>query len=322
MNIVFMGTPDFAVATLRALHQAGHTIALVVTQPDRPKGRGREIQPSPVKICAGELGLAVAQPDNVNTPDFARRLRDLAPDAVVVVAFGQILKPELLVAPRHGCLNLHASLLPKYRGAAPIHWAVIRGETETGVTAMKMDVGMDTGDILLTRKIPIRPQDTTQTLHDALARIGAELMVETLARLASGNLTPTPQDNTRATYAPKLKKEDGLVSWDKSADEINNQVRGLSPWPGAYAFLNGRRLGIRAVEATPGTTETAPGVVCNVTPAGIQVAVRGGFVTITELQPEGKKPMPADRFIQGHSIRPGDRFQSPDPFTLTNPITH
>ena len=237
MNIVFMGTPEFSVPTLQQLHKSTHNIQLVVTQPDRPKGRGRESMPSPIKLFALEGGIPVFQPEKCSAPEVENILREYDTDVFVVVAFGQILNKNLLSIPRNFCINLHSSLLPKYRGAAPINWAIINGETETGITTMKMDSGLDTGDILLTHKVSIAPSDDAKSLHDTLALEGSTLMLDTLQKLESGTLKSICQNSDHSTYAPKLKKEDGLIDWNQSAFKIHNRVRGLLPWPGAYSFL-------------------------------------------------------------------------------------
>lgn len=310
MKIVFMGTPDFAVPTLDALSRSEFQVACAVTQPDRPKGRGQAVRFPPVKQFALERGIPVLQPEKVNTPDFIEALRELAPDLVVVVAFGQILSSKALAVPRHFCLNLHASLLPKYRGAAPINRAIINGERETGVATMKMDAGMDTGDILLTRAVPIKDSDNAQTLHDTLAAAGADLVLETVRRLERGALSPTPQDHSQATYAAKLKKEDGLICWNKSAVQIRNLVRGLEPWPGAYVFYKSRRIRVCETETAPGAPGDEPGTVVRVSDYGIEVGTGHGRAVVTRLQPESKKPMSAKSFLQGHPICKGDRFES------------
>ncbi len=315
-----MGTPDFAVPALKALAQSGHDVAAVVAQPDRPKGRGRALQAPPVKLCAQSLGVPVLQPEKAGAPDFIQTLRDLKPDVVVVVAFGQILKKDLLDLPRLACVNLHSSLLPKYRGAAPINWAVINGEKKTGVSTMKMDEGLDTGDVLLTRVVPIHDSDDSQSLHDALAREGAELMLETLDRLEAGDLVPQPQDHERATYAPKLKKEDGLVQWDRPAETIRNLARGLEPWPGAYTFYKNKRLRLYRVEVAPGEAGDAPGTVVRVSDYGVEIGTAKDRIIATELQPEGKKRMTVKSFLQGRRILCGESLTSGPLPQLSNSI--
>lgn len=317
MKIIFMGTPEFAVPTLEALFQSEHLIVSVVTQPDRPKGRGQESQPPPVKRFALEKGLTILQPEKVNTPEFIEVLRAQEPDVIVVVAFGQILSRKALEIPRFFCMNLHASLLPRHRGAAPINQAIISGDEETGVTTMKMDVGMDTGDVLIARRIPITDSDNAQTLHDTLAIEGASLTLETIRCLEQKTLTPVPQDHSQATYAPKLKKEDGFIRWDKRAVEIRNLVRGLEPWPGAYTFYKAKRLKVCGAQVSSGEPGDVPGTVARISDYGIEVGTGAGRLIVTELQPEGKKRMSAMDFLHGHLIHRGDRFdewsQLPNP---------
>lgn len=316
MNLLFMGTPDFAVPTLKALHQSSHTLPAVITQPDRPKGRGQAVQFSPVKQYALDNGLEVLQPAKASNPETIEQLAQFEPDVIVVIAYGQILKQDLLNVPKQFCMNIHASLLPKYRGAAPINWAILNGDKETGVTTMKMDKGMDTGDMLLKREVPIARIDTAQTLHDALAEAGASLAVETLEQLEQGKLHPVPQDHGAATHARKLKKEDGHIFWNQSAENIYNQVRGLDPWPGAYTFLNGKRLKCCKAETTTGTADDAPGRVARVSDFGIEVGTEDGRLIVTEIQPEGKKRMTAKSFLAGHKIQAGDQLDSsPHPLT-------
>ncbi len=310
MNIVFMGTPDFALPTLKQLHESTHNVQLVVTQPDRPKGRGRESTPPPVKQFAVENGLPILQPEKSTNPKVVQTLSELNADIFIVVAFGQILKENLLALPRHFCMNLHSSLLPKYRGAAPINWAIINGEAETGVTTMKMDAGLDTGDILLTDKVPIHFEEDAQSLHDTLATRGASLVLETLRQLEARTLKPLSQNSSLSSYAPKLKKEDGLIYWDNPALTIHNRVRGLSPWPGAFSYLGSKRLSIRKTEITVGEPSDIPGDIIRTSDRGIEVGTRDGRIIITELQPEGKKRMSAKSFLAGHKIVSGTKFDN------------
>jgi len=310
MNIVFMGTPEFALPTLEKLIASGHSVIAVVTQPDRPKGRGQGLTASPIKILARKSGIDVLQPEKAGAGEFIETLRDLAPDLIVVVAYGQILKSEVLQIPRLFCMNLHSSLLPKYRGAAPINRAIIEGEKETGVTTMKMDSGMDTGDILLVRKTEIADSDNAQTLHDRLAEIGASLALETIQQLEAQTLTPVPQDDDKATYAPKLKKEDGLIHWEKDAVSLRNLVRGLEPWPGAFTFFQSKRLRLCAVETILGEDGDTPGEVARITDHGIEVGTGRGRLVITQLQPEGKKRMSAKSFLAGHKMLKGNRLDA------------
>jgi len=310
MNIVFLGTPEFALPTLKALHTSRHTVQAVVTQPDRPKGRGRAPQASPIKQYAVEHHISVLQPEKASRPEFVDELKALQPDLIVIIAYGQLLKPNFLEIPKHFCMNVHASILPKYRGAAPINWAIINGETETGVTTMKIDPGLDSGDMLLTARVPIGPDDTAEDLHDALADAGARLALETLDRLEAGDLPVIPQDHTAATFARKLKKEDGWICWNQTARSLHNLVRGLDPWPGAYTFLNGERLKLFKTEIAPRQDTDEPGRVLRVTKYGIEVGTEDDRLIVTELQPEGKKRMSARDFLAGHSVQPGDRFES------------
>lgn len=310
-----MGTPEFAVPSLRALIAREGDVVGVVTQPDRPKGRGEILTPSPVKEVAQTHEVPVYQPDRVKHPDFIKRVEGLRPDLIVVVAFGQILPAALLAIPRQGAINVHASLLPYYRGAAPIASAILRGESETGVTTMKMDEGMDTGPILLQRKTEILPDDTAGTLADRLSRIGAELLIETLDRLSEGSLKAIPQDSTRASNAPLLKKEDGRIDWSKSAVEIERQIRAMDPWPGAHTFYQGRlwRLwAAQAIEEAPEGRkegEKAGGIV-RADRSGLEVSTGKGYIRISFLQPENRRRMSAAEFLAGHPVEVGTVLSS------------
>jgi len=315
MNIIFMGTPEFALPTLKALHQSSHTVLSVITQPDKPKGRGQKLLVSPIKQFALDFNLPVLQPKTVNDPEFIHTLNQNQPDFIIVVAFGQILSETFLKIPKQFCINLHSSLLPKYRGAAPIHRSILNGDTRTGVTSMIMDKGMDTGDILLMQETPIHKSDNAQTLHDTLSEMGGSLVLETLVRLEKNTLLPTPQNNNLATYAPKLKKEEGLVRWEKNANTLFNQVRGLTPWPGSYTLLNKKRLRILKAQVTEGTLDDQPGQIARVTDIGIEVGTGQDRLVLTELQPEGKKSMSAKSFLAGHKIERGTLFDS-------NPTSH
>jgi len=308
MKIVFMGTPDFSIPTLKALHQSDHELQAVVTQPDRPRGRGREMLPPPVKQYALQHGLPVHQPEKASVPEFVETLEQLAPDLIVVVAYGQILKENFLAVPRHFCMNVHASLLPKYRGAAPINRAIMNGDVESGVTTMRMDKGMDTGDICLMQTVPILPEDTAQQLHDALAEAGGPLALKTISEIEKGTLRFIPQDESEATYAPKLKKEEGRLNWNKDNVSLLNLIRGVQPWPGAYCFLRGRRLKINRAEIAEGSPGDRPGFVARVSDYGIEAGTGKGRLIIRELQPEGKKKMSAKSFLLGHGVQPGDRL--------------
>ncbi|PIP73352.1 MAG: methionyl-tRNA formyltransferase [Nitrospinae bacterium CG22_combo_CG10-13_8_21_14_all_47_10] len=308
MNIVFMGTPEFALPTLKALHHSSHSIQAVITQPDKPKGRGQKLIVSPIKQYALDSNLPILQPKTVNAPEFIDSLMQNRPDIIIVVAFGQILSETFLKIPKRFCINLHSSLLPKYRGAAPIHRSILKGDTRTGVTTMIMDKGMDTGDILLMQETPVHETDNAQTLHDTLSEMGGALVLETLKRLEENTLLPVPQDHSQATYAGKLKKEEGLIHWEQSATTLFNQVRGLTPWPGSYTLFNKKRLRIIKAEVTAGSPDDKPGQVARVTDMGIEVGTGDGRLVITELQPEGKKSMSAKSFLAGHKIEQGTLF--------------
>ena len=306
-NLVFCGTPRFAGPTLEKLLASGFSVPLVVTQPDRPRGRGLELAPSPVKARALELGLPITQPDKIkNNPEFQGQISSLNPDAIIVVGYGRMIPQWMLDLPRHGNINLHASLLPKYRGAAPIQWAIARGESVTGVTTMCIDAGLDTGDVLLQKEIPITPEDTAETLGPHLAVIGAGLMVETLRGLETGEVKPHPQDNAKATLAPILKKEDGRIDFHRMAQETCNRLRGFQPWPGAFTTFRGKALQVWA--AKPSTSETTPG---EFAVQGDRLFVGSGKSTaleLLELQPEGKKRMPARDFVHGYRPTTGEKL--------------
>lgn len=318
MNIVFMGTPEFAVPTLKKLVQSPHKILAVVTQPDRPSGRGRELQAPPVKQFAVASGLDVLQPEKASAPENLEALRRLGPDLIVVVAFGQILSEDLLAIPKHFCMNLHSSILPKYRGAAPINWAIINGEKETGVTTMRIEKELDKGDILLIERIPIRETDDASSLHDTLAEVGASLVLKTIAKLEENSLTFIPQDDSQSTYASKLKKQDGLIIWEQEAETIHNRIRGLEPWPGAYTFYKNARLRVCKAEKAPAAERDQPGCVARVSDHGIEVGTGQGRLVITVLQPEGKKRMAAKCYLRGYGIEVGDRLGNDSPVMSNN----
>lgn len=307
LNLVFCGTPAFAVPTLRKLAEAGHSVRLVVTQPDRPRGRGMELAHSPVKQCALELGLSITQPDKIKAnEEFRARLGALKPDAIIVVGYGRIIPQWMIDLPPLGNLNLHASLLPKYRGAAPIQWAIARGENTTGVTTMRIDAGLDTGDILLQRETPIAPDDTAETLAPRLATIGANLMVETLCGLQAGAVHPHPQDHSQSSLAPILKKEDGRIDFRLTAQEICNRLRGFQPWPGAFTSFRGKNLHVwnAAVEQRP----LPPGEI--LVEGGILLAgcETGSALALLEVQLEGKKRMRASDFVHGYHVKSGEKL--------------
>jgi methionyl-tRNA formyltransferase len=308
MKIVFMGTPQFAVQPLRALAAAGHEIAGVVTRIDKPAGRGRVLAAPAVKSAAQELGIPVFQPRRVRDPEFLTTLRGLHPEAIVVAAYGQILPKDVLDMPRFGCINIHASLLPLYRGAAPINWAIIRGDRETGVTIMQMDEGMDTGAVLMNESIPIDPNDTAGTVTEKLSEIGARLINRAMPLIADGKLVPITQDSSQATLAPLLKKEDGLIDWNLTAVEIHNRVRGLTPWPGAFGKLEGKIVKIIESEVSAGSGE--PGKLYQENDNQLIVGAGSGRLRILTIQPEGKKPMTAAEFLRGHRGTIGKKFEA------------
>ncbi|HSQ77752.1 MAG TPA: methionyl-tRNA formyltransferase [Nitrospirota bacterium] len=298
MRLVYMGTPQFAVPPLRALADASHEIVGVVTRIDKPAGRGRNVAAPPVKDVALQLGLPLYQPKRVREPMFIDALRKLNPDVIVVAAYGQILPKEVLALPKYGCINIHASLLPAYRGAAPINWAIIRGDKETGITIMQMDEGMDTGAVLMQESHPIGPRDTSGTLTETLSALGARLITKSLPLVETGMLKPMVQDESKATLAPLLKKEDGLIDWALPAADIHNRVRGFSPWPGAYTFLDGGMIKILETEVLPG--EGKPALMHQGADNTLEVGTGRGLLRILRIQPAGKKPMPAADFLRGH----------------------
>jgi methionyl-tRNA formyltransferase len=306
LKLVFCGTPAFAVPTLEKLIEAGLAVSLVVTQPDRPRGRGMELAPSPVKQRALRLGLPITQPERIkDNQEFRSRLATIQPDAIIVVGYGRIIPQWMIDLPRFGNINLHASLLPKYRGAAPIQWAIARGETIAGVTTMCIDAGLDTGDILLQEEVSIAPEDTAETLAPRLAAIGADLMIETLRGLAAGNIRPRPQDNAQATLAPVLKKEDGRIDFHRAAQETWNRLRGFQPWPGAFTSFRGKNLNVW--EAKPHDIQAAPGqlvVEHNQLMAGCG---QDSALELLSIQPAGKRRMSARDFIQGYKPHSGER---------------
>jgi methionyl-tRNA formyltransferase len=308
-RIVFFGTPSFALPTLRGLLEGPDEVVGVVTQPDREKGRGRRTVISPVKELALQCGLALFQPEKVKEEAFQETVKGLHPDLFVVVAYGQIFPKSVLHIPRHGAVNVHASLLPRYRGAAPIAWAILRGEEVTGITTMVMDEGMDTGDILLQAEVPIGREETCENLHDRLAPLGAQLLSKTIGRMKAGDLGGIPQDHSKATYAPPLKKEDGHIHWEREAGEIDRQVRAFNPWPGAFTKWGDRLLKIYGGEIRERMAEGKAGVVVWVGSDFIEVAAGEGSYLIKEVQLEGRKKMTLREFLSGHSIPAGTVFQ-------------
>ena len=304
LRTIFMGTPDFALQTLQGLIDAGCKMVGVYTQPDRPKGRGKKLAPPPVKELAQKYDIPVYQPLKLRQPEAVAELEALAPDLIVVVAYGQILPKSVLEIPAHGCINVHASLLPKYRGAAPINKAIIDGETETGITTMYMDVGLDTGDMLVKKTLSIGPEETAGELHDRLASLGRETMEETLRQLCAGSLQREVQDDAQSTYASMMKKEDGRIDWSRSALEIHNHVRGLNPWPGAYTTINGELL--KLAETSPQTAEgDKPGSVIKADKDGVCVACGSGSLRIHQLQLAGRKRLAAADFLRGCPLEAG-----------------
>jgi methionyl-tRNA formyltransferase len=317
MRIVFMGTPAFAVPTLQQLLKTEFSVVGVVCQPDRPSGRGKKVLVGPVKALAIAQSIPVVQPEKMKDLKFMETLRAWEPDAIVVAAFGRILPKIILDLPPKGCLNVHGSLLPKYRGAAPIQWAVIHGETETGITIMLMDEGMDTGAILQQETIPIGPYESAGELAPRMAQVGGALLVSTLRGWFAGTMTPFPQNESEATFAPILKKEDGLIHWERPARSIANRIRGLSPWPGAYTFLQRERWGIWKVEvvgteAAMGRTSSdnlqATGTITAVTKQALRVQTGQGNLNLLEVQPENKKRMNVSDYLAGHRIEVGLKF--------------
>jgi methionyl-tRNA formyltransferase len=319
MLLVFCGTPRFAVPTLEKLVEAGHSVRLVVTQPDRPRGRGMEVAVSPVKDTATRMGITVVQPAAIkNNAEFRNQLVTIAPDAIIVVGYGRIIPQWMIDLPRLGNLNLHASLLPKYRGAAPIQWAIANGESVTGVTTMRIDAGLDTGDILMQREITIELEDTAETLGPKLASIGAELMVETLRGLETGQVRPTPQDHAQATLAPILKKEDGRMDFSRTATDLFNRLRGFQPWPGAFTIFKGKTLQVHRAQPRQHAAKLTTGEVA-VEGAHLLVGCGEGFgqdkgknagmaLELIEIQVEGKRRMTAQEFINGYRPKSGDHL--------------
>ena len=306
MRVIFMGTPDFSVGTLKALIEAGHEVVLAVTQPDKPKGRGKAMQFPPVKEAAVELGIEVYQPRRVREPECVEYLRKYNADIIVVVAFGQILPKEILEMPKYGCVNVHASLLPKYRGAAPIQWAVIDGEKESGVTIMQMDEGLDTGDMLAKAIVPLDGKETGGSLFDKLSEAGGRLCVETLAKLEKGEITPEKQGESPTAYASMLDKKMGNIDWNKSAVVIERLVRGLNPWPSAYTHLDGKTLKIWACDVLPqSASKGESGEILEVTKDAIHVQTGDGILVLREIQLAGKARMDAGAFLRGYKVVPG-----------------
>lgn len=308
MRVIFMGTPDFSVGTLEALTEAGHEVVLAVTQPDKPKGRGKSVQFPPVKEAALEHGIAVYQPRRVREPECVEYLRQYKPDIIVVVAFGQILPKEILDMPKFGCINVHASLLPKYRGAAPIQWAVINGEKVSGVTTMRMDEGLDTGDMLFKEEVVLDEKETGGSLFEKLSEVGARLCVKTLEEIGRGTAVGMKQNHDEATMTKIIKKQFGLIDWSKSAKELECLIRGLNPWPSAYTMFRGKTFKIWDADVLEKETDNACGTVADVTKDTIAVQTGDGLLLLKEVQLEGKKRMTCEAFLRGYSVETGLRL--------------
>lgn len=307
MRLVFCGTPSFAVPTLKKVLNAGHQVELVVTQPDRPSGRGMQLVAPPVKQTALEAGIPVVQPEKIkNNAEFREKLEAIAPEAILVVAYGRIIPEWMLKLPRHGNINLHASLLPRWRGAAPIQWSVAAGDKVTGNTTMRIDAGLDTGDMLLQREMVIGADQTSQDLFQDLSEQGAELMIETLAGLENGTITPQKQDDSKATLAPILTREDGHVDFKRTAAEVYNRFRGFYPWPGAYAFLQGKKLALHRLAPVSYNKQAQPGELHIESGRLLLSCGEGTWMEVFELQMEGKKRMPVADFLRGAQLKSGE----------------
>ena len=309
MKTVFMGTPDFAAEVLRRLYDSENSVELVITQPDRAKNRGKKIQPTPVKALAEEHQTPVYQPEKIRKDEqVIEKLKDVSPDVIVVAAYGQILPEEILGLPKYGCINVHASLLPRLRGASPIQHAIINGDEKTGVTIMQMAKGLDTGDMLTKAEIEIGSMNGQQ-LHDALAKIGGDLLIETLRLINDGKVVPAPQDEALATYAGMISKKDGKIDFNKSPDEIERLIRGFDPWPGAFCSLDGETVKIWRANAIEETSENKPGTVVFADETGIGICCGGKILKVTEIQAPGKKRMKVSDYLRGHKITKGSRFE-------------
>lgn len=308
MRIIFMGTPDFAVNSLEAILAAGHQVVLAVTQPDKPKGRGKNMQFPPVKECAIAHEIPVYQPRRIREPECVEYLRQYEPELIVVAAFGQILPMEILTMPKYGCINVHASLLPKYRGAAPIQWAVINGDPVTGVTIQRMAEGVDTGDIIAKVEVPLDTKETGGSLFDRLAEAGAALCVEAMATIEAGTATYTPQNEAEATHVSMIKKEFGSIDWNQPAEKIERLIRGLNPWPSAYTMLHDKTLKIWDADVKAENTNQAAGTIVKAEKQDLWVQTGDGILMLSEVQLEGKKRMPVDAFMRGYTIEQGESF--------------
>ncbi|KAF4515917.1 hypothetical protein B566_EDAN000153 [Ephemera danica] len=310
-----MGTPEFAIPSLEALLESDDEVVGIVTQPDRPKGRGQVLTPPPIKLIAQREGIPFLQPVKIKVPEFLTALAGWKPDLIAVTAYGRILHSPILTLPPMGCVNVHGSRLPKYRGAAPVQWAVINGEAETGITTMMMDEGMDTGAMLLQESLPIFPEDTAGSLAPRLAALGGRLLVETIARLKAGTITPQPQNHGLATSAPPLKKEDGTIDWTTSASNIANRIRGLSPWPGAYTYIGGERWMVWRAIQSPGKPDVVPGTIVEVTKQSVHVATGEGVLALKEIQPSNSKRLTVAQYLAGHRVSAGQRFDAEPPLS-------
>ncbi len=302
MNVIFMGTPEFAVPALKMLHEKGHNIQLVVTQPDKPSGRGKKLKKSEIKEAAEQLGLPVFQPDKIKKQENIEVLKSYNPDAIIVVAYGQILNKEILELPKYGCINVHASLLPKLRGAAPLNWAIINGETKTGVTTMKMDVGLDTGDMLLKAEVEIDEEMNVGNLHDILMHTGAKLLIETLDGLERNEIVPEKQDDSISDYAPMFNNENRRINWNSGAKNIHDLIRGLSPWPTAYFTMDDKSVKVYESKYTNEKTNHEPGYILKAGNDGIYVAAADGVVILKEIQMPGKNKMKIDAYLRGNKF--------------------
>ena len=305
MKVIFMGTPDFAVGTLEEIIKAGHEVALVVTQPDKPRGRSGALQFPPVKECAVAHGIEVFQPKKIREEENVEYLRKYNADIIVVAAFGQLLPKSILEMPKYGCINVHASLLPKYRGAAPIQWSIINGDAVTGVTIMQMDIGMDTGDMIAKREVVIEKDETGGGLFDKLAEVGAKLCVDTMVEIENGTATRTPQNHEEATHVSMISKELGNIDWKKSAVEIERLIRGLNPWPSAFTQLDGKSFKIWKADVLESNTDKVPGTIVRVEKGCMEVQTGEGVLSLLEVQLEGKKRMETDAFLRGCSVEVG-----------------
>ena len=308
LRIIFMGTPDFAVPTLESLIQGPDEIIAVVTQPDRPKGRSKKLVPPPVKLVAQKYGIDLYQPKGIRSPDFITTLKSYDPDLIVVAAYGKILPETIIELPRNGCINVHGSLLPRHRGAAPIQWAIIKGDPEVGVTIMQMDKGMDTGQILMKASITPDPEETAGTLFPKIARLGSHTLMDTLDMLAQGGLAMIDQDDKEATSAPMLRKEDGLIDWTRSAHEINCLIRGLDPWPTAFSFLDQRKFQLFRPEVVHQSSTRKPGTLLRADREGLLIAAGNNCILIKEVKMEGKRRMAVTDFLNGWPLAPGGLF--------------